>query len=163
MVWAVGHPGKDASKGWRGWSGGPGACDTVLEVNRSGDDRSVTVMKLKDGQDGEEIGFRLKVHELGLNAKGKPISSCTVELSGKGRAVARLKLRPVQAAVVRVVKALTALGGDAPTEEQAIAAAIDQLPADPSQRDKRRYRVREALEKLAGEYLRLEGGRVFLV
>jgi len=56
----VGHSGKDANKGLRGWSGLKGAMDAECEVIRTKDFRALCVTKLKDGRgEGKEYRFTL--------------------------------------------------------------------------------------------------------
>lgn len=53
--------------------------DTALEVNRDDDDnRTLKVVKLKDGEDGERIGFELQSVTIGTYDSGKPMTSCVV-------------------------------------------------------------------------------------
>jgi hypothetical protein len=53
--------------------------DTALEVNRDDDDnRTLKVVKLKDGEDGEKIGFELQSVTIGTYDSGKPMTSCVV-------------------------------------------------------------------------------------
>lgn len=85
MVLLVHHSGKDASKGARGWSGLRAAADVELEVLRSDELRSISVTKLKDGQDGAQIGFKLHTVILGEDEDGDDITSCIVEYTDTGR------------------------------------------------------------------------------
>lgn len=85
MVLLVHHSGKDASKGARGWSGLRAAADVELEVLRSEEIRSVSVTKLKDGQDGGSVGFKLHTVVLGEDEDGDDITSCIVEYNGQGK------------------------------------------------------------------------------
>jgi hypothetical protein len=73
------HPGKDASKGLRGWSGTLGALDTEITITRQGDYRSADVTKQKSGPEGPLFNFNIKVHELGRDEDGDPVTSVTVE------------------------------------------------------------------------------------
>lgn len=53
--------------------------DTALEVNRDDDDnRTLKVVKIKDGEDGEKIGFELQSVTIGTYDSGKPMTSCVV-------------------------------------------------------------------------------------
>ena len=85
MVLLVHHSGKDASKGARGWSGLRAAADVELEVLRSDEVRSVSVTKLKDGQDGGSVGFKLHTVVLGEDEDGDDVTSCIVEYTDTGR------------------------------------------------------------------------------
>lgn len=79
LVVLIHHSGKDATKGARGWSGLRAAADAEIEVTRNGDFRAATVTKMKDGSDGEQWPFKLKVVELGADLEGEIESSCVVE------------------------------------------------------------------------------------
>jgi RecA-family ATPase len=63
LVVLIHHSGKDKTRGMRGWSGLPGACDTIFEVTRDGDERTARLEKVKDGEDGAEFNcvFRRNV------------------------------------------------------------------------------------------------------
>lgn len=91
MVLLVHHSGKDTSKGARGWSGLRAAADVELEVLRSDELRSISVTKLKDGQDGANIGFKLHTVILGEDADGDDITSCIVEYTNTGRVTVEKK------------------------------------------------------------------------
>ena len=101
------HSGKDETKGARGWSGIKGALDTELEVTRAEDDRVLSVTKQKDGEEGQEYGFRLL--EVPLwgeeDEDGDPITSCVVEPNETGRSEIKKRkaLSPEQQAVRDVV------------------------------------------------------------
>ena len=75
----VHHPGKDTTKGARGWSGLSGAIETELKIERNGEARTLTVSKQRDGADGQAFGFTLEQVILGHDEDGEPVTSCTVE------------------------------------------------------------------------------------
>ena len=79
LVILVHHTGKDASKGLRGHSSLFAALDGSIEVRRTGDSRTWSIAKAKDGEDGKGSPFKLKRHVLGTDADGDELSSCTVE------------------------------------------------------------------------------------
>lgn len=64
--------------GARGSSALPGACDTIIEVEKREGGRVAKVTKQKDGADGIEIGFELDVVEIGRDDDGEAITSCVV-------------------------------------------------------------------------------------
>ena len=70
------HPGKDSSRGARGWSGLLGAVDTEIEVISDDSGRRAVVTKQKDLQGGGVFPFMLDEVILGTNRRGKPITSC---------------------------------------------------------------------------------------
>jgi hypothetical protein len=78
-VLTIHHSGKDATRGARGHSSLKGAADTEIEVTKRPDKVSVAkITKQKDGEDGQELAFRLEVVEIGENRRGKPVTSCVV-------------------------------------------------------------------------------------
>ena len=78
LVLIVHHTGKNTAQGLRGHSSLKAALDANIEVT-GGDKKSWLLEKSKDGEDGKSFGFRLKVHTLGTDGDGDPITSCTVE------------------------------------------------------------------------------------
>ena len=79
LVILVAHTGKDATRGLRGHSSLFAALDGAIEVTKSNDNRAWEIAKAKDGVDGLKYPFKLKVHDLGKDEDGDPITSCTVE------------------------------------------------------------------------------------
>lgn len=82
-VMIVHHCGKNVANGARGHSSLLAAVDTAIEITREGEARTATIIKQKDGCDGDTFGFALKVHDLGDDADGDPVTSCTVEPADK--------------------------------------------------------------------------------
>lgn len=78
LVILVHHTGKDAEKGLRGHSSFPAAADGTIIVSRNGDDRSFTLDKVKDGEDGKTFGFKLETVNIGIDSDGDEITSCVV-------------------------------------------------------------------------------------
>lgn len=113
-VLLIHHSGKDESKGARGWSGLRAAADAELEVLREGEQRTLGVTKMKDGDDGGSFSFTLREVPLfdEVDADGEVVTSCVVEhndapAAGRGGAGER--------------KA----GGRAGRREMAILSALD--------------------------------------
>lgn len=54
--------------------------DSALEVIRDPEtnERTLRIAKVKDGEDGEKIGFQLQSVDIGARDDGKPITSCVV-------------------------------------------------------------------------------------
>lgn len=86
----VHHSGKDVDRGMRGSSSLLGALDLVLKV---GDDKVIAIEKNKDGPDGAEIGFKLRVVDLGLDDEGDPINTRVVEIENAGSTASKPKRR----------------------------------------------------------------------
>ena len=79
LVVLVHHTGKDTTRGARGHSSLFAALDGAIEVEKSNDKRSWSIAKAKDGQDGKNFPFYLKLHNLGQDLDGDEITSCTIE------------------------------------------------------------------------------------
>jgi KaiC/GvpD/RAD55 family RecA-like ATPase len=76
----VHHVGKNTERGMRGHSSLLAAADTVVNVERTGEGaaRTATVVKQKDGADGEVFAFELRPVEIGTDDHGEAITSCVV-------------------------------------------------------------------------------------
>lgn len=79
LVVLVHHTGKDTTKGARGHSSLFAAFDGAIEVTRLVNSRSWSIAKAKDGQDGKDFSFDLKINNLGKDLDGDEITSCTIE------------------------------------------------------------------------------------
>ena len=79
LVIIVHHTGKDTSKGMRGHSSLFAAMDGAIEVTKDQTGRNWSVAKSKDGEDGKQVAFRLVTHDLGKDADGEEVTSCSVE------------------------------------------------------------------------------------
>jgi hypothetical protein len=165
MVLLVHHSGKDASKGARGWSGIKGALDVEIEVTRNGEDRALTVTKLKDGQgEGTSYGFRLTEVPLGMDDDGEVFGSCIVTPT-KGR-LGQAQAAPKgkhESLVHEVVMGLLD-APEAPDVNLILTECAARMPQDPQRRDARRQHARRALESLIqrGAFV-LKGTRIELV
>lgn len=79
-VMFVHHTGKDAARGARGHSSLRAATDTEIEISRmeGSDFANVRVTKQRDLEGGQEYAFTLKRVEVGINRRGKVITSCVI-------------------------------------------------------------------------------------
>lgn len=76
----VHHCGKDKNRGSRGHTSLRAAIDSEFEVSRDGDDLPfVHNTKQRDLPKAEHIRFRLNQHQVGVDALGNDITTCTVE------------------------------------------------------------------------------------
>jgi archaellum biogenesis ATPase FlaH len=167
MVLLVHHSGKDASKGARGWSGLRAAADVELEVLRSDELRSISVTKLKDGQDGANIGFKLHTVILGEDEDGDDITSCIVEYTNTGRATKEkgAVVGPKERQILMVLNEVFGLGADQemPLPELIEAAAAQLAPPVDGKRDNRKRDVTRCIDSLSAKnYLFVEDGMVKL-
>ncbi len=169
----VHHAGKDVSRGSRGWSGIKAAADVQLEVVRQQEGpRCVKVEKMKDGEDGGEFWFDLKVVDLGIDADGDPLSSCVVI---ETEPVARVKVRapgPKGSTQIKILETAVGCGaaeqGGASVEE-VINKSVSLIAYDPSggegmpKRDQRRTNVTRALQRLCDRgFLVVDDDRIYL-
>ena len=92
-VLIVHHSGKNGAAGARGSTALQGAADTVIQVEKRDGGRAARVVKQKDGDDNEEIGFDLDVVEIGQDDDGEAITTCVVRPCDEV-AKARPKLSP---------------------------------------------------------------------
>lgn len=82
MVLVVAHTPKDETRGIAGWHGQFAGADLVIMTARDSDDpalRTATLSKVKNGQDGAKLAFRLDVVDMGDDEDGDPITSCVLE------------------------------------------------------------------------------------
>lgn len=169
MVLLVHHSGKDASRGARGHSSIWYNSDLVLEVNRAQDLRSVTVAKVKDGQDGEEFGFKLNTVVLGQDEDGDDITSCTVEYTDSKGVKGRRKggLHKNEKAVLLVLNNLCSFDPSAKVAiSELISVAVSDMPmSENAKKDNRARDVKRCIQSLSdknmliqdGEHVRLPG------
>ncbi len=80
-VCLVHHSGKDTTRGTRGHSSLKGAVDTEIELTKDDAAKIITaeVTKQKDLEQGQRFPFRLVPSIVGMNERGKEVTSCHVE------------------------------------------------------------------------------------
>lgn len=101
----VHHTGKDRARGARGHSLLRAATDTEIEIA----DGQIEVTKQRDIDKGFGSAFRLDVVQLGIDADGDPITSCTVRLVADGDAVEDAPSAPLTGKEKEVAEAVAAL------------------------------------------------------
>lgn len=160
LVVAVHHAGKDSSKGARGWSGVRAAADVEIEITRQGDDREAKVTKQKDGADAGRYPFKLKTIELGPDADGELVTSCTVDQVDAAQARPKKRKQPSrnQAIVLAAAIEVADLSGSAAVSD-VVAEAVRRMASkvDDKGQDRRKEAAQAALESLgsAGEWLKI--------
>jgi hypothetical protein len=153
MSLLVHHSGKDDTKGARGWSGLKAAADVELEVKRDKDgaQRSVSITKMKDGEDGIDQGFSLRTVVMGHDEDGDEITSCVVEYNGAGKVEQhKVRMGTNQKIIMRCLNDLLGFNsGDPIKETDLIAAAVEMMPIkEGARQDMRSTRAKEALDAL---------------
>lgn len=78
-VLIIHHMGKDEKLGSRGHSSFPAGIDTEITIIRKGDSRNWKVTKNRDGEEGITGNFTLRKIQVGVDKKGRPITSCVIE------------------------------------------------------------------------------------
>lgn len=110
LVVLIHHTGKDTTRGARGHSSFFAALDGAIEVERTATQRSWSVAKAKDGQDGKSVPFELKSHVLGFDTDGDEITSCTiVPVQGNIFAKPQPKGQSQQSALKAIERHITSL------------------------------------------------------
>jgi len=79
LCW-IHHSGKNAAMGARGHSSLRAATDTEIEIVNDNGSRSAKATKQRDLECSGEWAFSLKTVELGTNRRGKPVTSCVVDV-----------------------------------------------------------------------------------
>jgi len=148
LVLIIHHTGKNTSQGLRGHSSLKAALDANIEVV-GGDKRSWLLEKSKDGEDGKSFGFRLEVQNLGVDADGDLITSCTIE---RDHSAIFLQPEPSggqqKTALKAIKQALSNSATNRITVEAAVIEIVKSLPAIAA--NKRNNNSRRLLSGLIG-------------
>jgi 5S rRNA maturation endonuclease (ribonuclease M5) len=104
-VMLIHHTGKDEARGARGHSSLRAATDTEIEVAAATGGSVATVTKQRDLEIEGEFGFSLRVVPLGINTRGKEVSSCVV-IGSEGSSMRKKPKRPRGAMQKTAYKAL---------------------------------------------------------
>lgn len=101
LVVLIHHVGKDVARGPRGHSSLMGNVDCAILVKKAqvGKGAVWSVTKSKDDADGQTVGFKLHVIELGLDEDGDPVTSCAAEPCQPEE-----QMKPQASAVAEVLK-----------------------------------------------------------
>jgi hypothetical protein len=104
VAW-IHHSGKDQAQGARGHSLLRAATDTEIEISRADNDSPsiARVTKQRELEIDGVFGFTLKRVELGLNHRGKPVTSCIVEPTDDRPAKPRISLTNGEAMALRIL------------------------------------------------------------
>ncbi len=168
LVVLIHHSGKDELRGARGWSGMLGAMDCEIEVTRDNGDRTATVTKAKDGDEGGEFGFRLSAVAIGVDADNDPITSCVVEYTDP---VARRERKrtgapsgSLQRTVLAQIHDLAGMGDGSVPVEEVIRVAIAGMVVADGTKDHRREHIKRTLDAMIrGGFVSLTEGVLRIV
>src|SRR5690606_20260609 len=132
MVILIHHSGKNALRGARGWSGLRAAADVEMEVLRADDDRIISITKQKDGEEGQDYGFKLRVVPIGLDEDGDAITSCVVDEAQVSARDQRqiIKLGHHERIVLQAAVDSVGLDGTPPDVNTVLTLAVENVPYD---------------------------------
>jgi hypothetical protein len=153
----VHHEGKDAARGMRGSSALPAACDTEIVLERPKDEENFRTAKLGKQRDAPDycdlFNYELRVVELGADEDGDPITSTVVHEVAE-KAESDLKVTELNASPIR--KIIRGVLGDVMRPmsfDELVALAKTKLaPPDPGEKDRRRDRIKQAIERMVGDH-----------
>jgi hypothetical protein len=75
-VMVVHHSGKDVARGARGHSSLRAGTDVEMEITKADSTGCIRIGKNRDEGDESTFGFKLEVVELGVNSKGRMVTTC---------------------------------------------------------------------------------------
>lgn len=178
-VCIVHHSGKDEAKGARGHSSLRAATDTEIEIRRDPEltFSSVRIAKQRDLEAGDPFGFTLYRVPLGVNRRGKDVTSCVVMESDQTTILARDpdKLSPKETAALDSLERCLVAGGfevetgrnNAVTQVVTLHAwkrslqALDVIARNNDDMARPQFhRIKKALEKKGR--IEIEGDKVWL-
>jgi hypothetical protein len=175
VLW-IHHSGKDEAKGARGHSLLRAATDTEIEISASEDgQRNARVTKQREMECSGEFPFTLKAIELGINRRGKPVTSCVVVHSQES-AGAALSVTRLRGHAKRALEVLTAVvvdqgkGGYVGVPEGIMSVPdswwrerfYDQAMPGSEQGAKQRAFLRVSSELVQRHIVGMAGGRVWI-
>lgn len=146
-VLLVHHSGKDTEKGARGSSALRAAMDVEIEVARFDQGRTLTVTKMRDGEDGARFGFKLRTVELGVDEEGEAVTSCVVDHVEAPTGGGRTRLGTSEQKVLDQVRDSIGLDGSLPTCDQVIEAAARTMAGNMHNNRTNAKRALTSLEK----------------
>ena len=178
-VCIVHHSGKDEARGARGHSSLRAATDTEIEIKRDPEltFSSVRVAKQRDLEAAEPFGFTLHRVPLGVNRRGKDVTSCVVLEAEQSAILARDpdKLSPKETAALESLERCLSAGGfevETGTDSSPVTAvtvhawkrslqALDIIARNNDNMARPQYhRIKKALEKKG--HIVVEGDKVWL-
>jgi hypothetical protein len=159
----VHHVGKTDGKGMRGSSVFGGNLEFTIEITRANENRTATVRKMKEGEDGQQFGFRLERQLLGKDAEGDDVSSCYVVHGAavKGGARKGKSLTEIESRLLEALEKLLGARRDGswPENDDVVAEAVKNAPPSKVKRDERPKTYKVALGRLvtAGKVISKNG------
>lgn len=170
------HSGKDESKGARGSSALRAATDTEIEIKKAGEISCATVTKQREMEIDGTFAFGLDVVEIGINDRGKTVTSCVVKEISDKDLMPKRKRQPRGANQKILLKAMKnlAAGGDLQDNHIGLPANCKGMDLDEFYKQcsgklsidakHRRNRFNDAIASLVGdEFMGLEKGFLWLV
>lgn len=152
MILLIHHSGKDTSKGARGHSSLRGACDVMLEVTRSEDQRCLKIYKMKDGTgEGNEYGFGLTSIYLGDDEDGDDITSCSVEYQEFVKHTKKKALWGNQRVIYDVLSEFSPSAWV--SVNHLVDLCLERIPKEEGAKDGRKFNLRRAIKAGLGKFL----------
>jgi hypothetical protein len=126
----VHHTGKDPSRGSRGHSSLRAAVDTEIEVQHEPEApiRMAKVVKQRELATDAEVAFSLRVVTLGINSRGRDVTTCIVVQENAGEKVQSRTLSGRQKLAIDILNDLLARAGE--PNKGDVPASIPSVPAD---------------------------------
>jgi hypothetical protein len=146
------HPGKDLSKGLRGWSGTLGALDTEITITKQGDFRSVEITKQKSGASGLLMNFKIKVHELGRDEDGDPVTSVTIEPHTETMKTTASQSKTRKGVYVDAIRRYVRATGQYEFDTKELAIAVAATLPKTGEKDRRLTEVSRAISHLNDDF-----------
>lgn len=159
IVMLVHHSGKDSTRGARGSGVLRAAADVEFAVSKAAAQHTVTVTKMKDGEDGGKLHYKLAQITIGMDEDGEDRTSCVVEhiADGAPEPVQAKKRGEVQE---RILERL-ATYPDGVEKEVFLGDVKAHTPANPAGVEDKNWKMKitKPLGKMveAGEVIEIQG------
>ena len=129
-VCLIHHSGKDETKGSRGSSSLRAAVSSEIEIKKSGEISVATVTKQREMEIDGEFAFKLEVVDIGINDRGKKVTSCVVQEVDNSHVTEKRKRSPRGANPKILLKAMKQLGASGKLNTLPVKVNGFELPAD---------------------------------
>jgi len=129
-VCLIHHSGKDETKGSRGSSSLRAAVSSEIEIKKSGEISVATVTKQREMEIDGEFAFKLEVVDIGINDRGKKVTSCVVQEVDNSHVTEKRKRSPRGANPKILLKAMKQLGASGRLQTLPVKVNGFELPAD---------------------------------
>ena len=142
------HPGKSLEKGIRGFSGILAALDCEITISKQGDYRSAAITKQKAGAEAPLFDFKIKVHTVGEDEDGDPVTSVVIEPCEPPKESRTTGKTPRGKYVDEITGALREAGSEPVSVRELREAIIAKFPRNGGKSDNRKMSFNRALDNL---------------